>query len=662
MFVLFRSLVVLLSLLMSLTVAVAVASPVHTERVQQNLLAGALLLNDSADQLTIVDVAQADTAGRFTPWAIPAVTGSVFWLKLTIDWSANTASSRYLLLNPATIGRLDLYRFGADGHWDLRQSGGNVPLALRDIAYRMPVFHLERPRQVEQETLYLKVKSDFGVLHSVRLYDAQSFFSETFRQQLWWGVYCGIGALLILAAFLFGRVEKEYVYQWFGWYVAGCTCKALIEQGVFYQYLGTLNPVWRDFPYIVPIALVTNVIGIHLIFNLFGIDANSRPFARRFLQCCYAGSAVLLVLCLVMSSETMTMLSFFLISFVMLPMTFYVSRHVAVEAEMHVRVVYYLGLCLTILLAIEYVVTHMKIGAFTYAASMVSMTMLLLQLAIFYGISRRFYKIREDKERAHKTMLSIVENSQQQLEKRVIDKTRSLQLAMQQVQHALTEEKKTYEEQKNFIAMVSHELRTPLAVIDATAQNMARENTLQNHVVDTALMRIQMSTEYMADLVTDYLEGKSGEMLHDNLHNEWIALGPCIAEALEMIAPLATSHEIHIGQQAVPEHIYTDKALLRLMLRTLLDALLQSTVRGASVAIGAEITDDGWCIFLHVSPPAAGPTTVFQSQDEVINRHKFELVRYMAEISGGELMCEPLEQGCHRVSVVLRHTEMKASA
>lgn len=661
MLVLFRPLVVLLSLLLSLTVAMA--SPVHSERVSQNLLEGALLLNDPTDELTIADVVHADTVGRFMPWTISAVTGNVFWLKLTIDWSAHTSPSRYLLLNPATIGRLDLYRFGSDGHWNLQQSGGSVPLALRDIAYRMPAFHVNGPQQLGQETLYLKVQSGYGVLYDVGLYDSQSFFSEIFRQQLWWGIYCGISALLILAAFLFSRVEKENLYQWFGWYVLGCTCKALIEQGVFYQYLGTENPIWRDFPYIVPIALVTNVIGIHLSFNLFGIYANRRSFAYRFLQCCYVSSGLLFVLSVVMPSETIATLSFFLICFIILPMSFYVSRHVTVEAEMHVRVVYYLGLCLTILLVIEYVVTHLKIVAFTYAALMVSITMLLLQLAIFYGISQRFYKTREDKERAHNMMLLIVGSSQQQLEKRVIEKTRNLQMAMQQVQHALTEEKKTYEEQKNFIAMVSHELRTPLAVIDATAQNMARENTLHNHVAETALMRIQMSTEYMADLVTDYLEGKSGEMLHDNLHNEWIALAPCITEALEMIAPLATSHKIHITQQAIPEQIYTDKALLRLMLRTLLDALLQSTVKGAFVTIGAEAVDDGLGIFLHVKPPAEQHKVVLPAQEEVINRHKFELVRYMAEMSGGKLMCEPLAQNEHRVTVLLRHpVMMKVSA
>jgi len=96
-------------------------------------------------------------------------------------------------------------------------------------------------------------------------------------------------------------------------------------------------------------------------------------------------------------------------------------------------------------------------------------------------LNRRYADLRRAKDLAQAEAVRAVRALNERLEEQVLLRTAALQqeigrrAALEgELREALAVETRTREEQQDFVAMVSHEFHTPLAIINTTAQQIAR--------------------------------------------------------------------------------------------------------------------------------------------------------------------------------------------
>lgn len=209
------------------------------------------LLEDIGGQLTIADMADPAVQRRFQPAAGRATVGqsrNPWWIKVTLQRSADAPLQWWLENAGITIFSLQLYLPDGQGGWTVRETGEAVPyLDGRDYAYRRMVFKL--PEIGEQPlTLYFRSLDPAGNSFPLKIWQLPDLAELAGNENIGFGLIYGvILALLLYNLFiLFALHDRAYF-----WYVMATACVLvfiLSMTGHGAQYLWPDNPVpfWLD--------------------------------------------------------------------------------------------------------------------------------------------------------------------------------------------------------------------------------------------------------------------------------------------------------------------------------------------------------------------------------------------------------------------------------
>ena len=175
----------------------------------------------------------------------------------------------------------------------------------------------------------------------------------------------------------------------------------------------------------------------------------------------------------------------------------------------------------------------------------------------------------------------------QTLERRIQDRTSTLQVAVEQLQE-LDRLKSA------FVTIVSHELRTPLTSIKGFVENMLQEltgplNDKQTHY----LSRIQLNVERLTRMLNELLDLSKIEAGKMELLRRSMSLHDVFADLLEGFRPLAQLKSISMEvtpTEGMPT-VHADRDKLYEVLANLLDNAIKFTPTGGQVQIGAQILD-----------------------------------------------------------------------
>ncbi|MGH7258860.1 MAG: sensor histidine kinase [Nitrospiraceae bacterium] len=175
----------------------------------------------------------------------------------------------------------------------------------------------------------------------------------------------------------------------------------------------------------------------------------------------------------------------------------------------------------------------------------------------------------------------------QTLERRIQDRTSTLQVAVEQLQE-LDRLKSA------FVTIVSHELRTPLTSIKGLVENMLQEltgplNDKQTHY----LSRIQLNAERLTRMLNELLDLSKIEAGKMEILRSSMSLYELFADLLEGFQPLAQLKSISMEvapTEGIPT-IHADRDKLYEVLANLLDNAIKFTPSGGRVQIGAQILD-----------------------------------------------------------------------
>ncbi|MBB4844555.1 signal transduction histidine kinase [Paucibacter oligotrophus] len=138
----------------------------------------------------------------------PGYSAAAFWLRLRLHNPGSQTVYRHLLMEPARLEEVALYRPLADGRWQPARAGTSRPFGERELALRESAFIIElAPGQTQ--TLLLRVASRSSVALEATLWEPRTLQN---RQPggLWLdGLLVGIALILMLLSLMMSRVLRE---------------------------------------------------------------------------------------------------------------------------------------------------------------------------------------------------------------------------------------------------------------------------------------------------------------------------------------------------------------------------------------------------------------------------------------------------------------------
>lgn len=148
--------------------------------------------------------------------------------------------------------------------------------------------------------------------------------------------------------------------------------------------------------------------------------------------------------------------------------------------------------------------------------------------------------------------------------------------------------------QADFSAMIAHDLRSPLMNITGVAEVMMEG--MFGAVTEEQkkwLLRIQVNTKSLVDLVSDFLDVSKLESGYVDINREAVNLTQLIQENIESYRMLALDKKISIKEATDPslQVIDADPRRLDQVLNNLLSNAIKFTREGGAIEVGTALAD-----------------------------------------------------------------------
>ena len=207
------------------------------------------LLEDPSGDLSIDEVSVAPRANSFIAatarTANVGFTESVWWVRFTLQNSADSPRQVFLRQTYPLIDSLELYEQTETGEWRKQVTGDRLPFSTRPIAHRDFIFPLETPARSER-TFYLRYQSQGPIDISLTLSSASVVMASLSREQLAFGIYFGcVLMLLVWSGLVFVAVRDNAFFAYFA-YVGAFGLYMLVNNGLAYQHLWPGSPQWGN--------------------------------------------------------------------------------------------------------------------------------------------------------------------------------------------------------------------------------------------------------------------------------------------------------------------------------------------------------------------------------------------------------------------------------
>lgn len=577
------------------------AAPVLLDHPSNPLHGDVQFFVDPTNTMTLEDIRSDAVDQQFQPLdAAPAeYAGLSVWLKFSVQQLSDIPKEWWLELRPANIEYLTLYQPLADGSVITSVTGRKSPINTRVVNYRYPFFKVDLVDDKAQ-TLYIKVQSElYGIRHVV-MWEPAAFVGGASGAIFLWGLYLGIFSLLFVASLWFERAVGDGVYHAFGLYALSCLLMTLSSTGLTVQYQRWIPLPPGAVPFVAWSILFGVFCCVNFFFRFVGMHAIKPRFTRVYLASLKVfgvASALLLLLPVPELAYFVRWVMAIVIIFIVAPVTVVTLWRPALNSSSEVRHAFFLtGLLLAASVIFQYALHRGYFPTLGSGDYVTSATSLMFALVIYYSISKRYQAMRVAKEILQRDIIEMMRHSEQELDKQVQEKKRELLEAMTTVSRALSQERAAYEEQKHFIERVSTELHAPLDIIDATTKNMVQQACEISPKMHMRLEKIQLSTNRLSSLLKDYLASNRLNILSRVVNRRILSLPDLLNDAIVAARPLAERHIFSVDTKEMPQFVYADPDLLRLVLRTLVDNAVKYTPAGTAITLHADTTAHGWHI------------------------------------------------------------------
>ncbi|MCC7706059.1 sensor histidine kinase [Janthinobacterium sp. GW460P] len=609
-----------------------------------------LLLRDPGGTLA-ADAALASPGWRVLPGAVSAgYTDDTVWLLLAVRRGARAPDEWVLRFSNAVLDHASLYRFDAKGQWRVQEAGAAIARGDWPVDARQVVFPL-RLEEGETERWLVRLNSKKAMSTELGFWPRAAFDESSRREYLYYGLQFGTYLLLILFHIFFWRMTGESQSGWYLLYVCtSATTEAFtiaIPQQIFAM------PNWLSDPVLGVSLCMSLAVGTR--FSSLQLDLPELfPRLTRWLaaiSCAMAAAGACLVLSgkygpgvLAVQYTALPLIVIFIATAAWLACC---GRRSA-RAFLLIFGIFYAGAIISFLrnmaiLPPNFLTNHAAtLGAFVH--------MMLMSLRL----NRRYAGLRRAKDLAQAQAVQAVRALNERLEEQVALRTAALQqeigrrAALEgELRAALEVETRTREEQQDFVAMVSHEFHTPLAIINTTAQQIARNPGAAWEKTAQRCQNLREASGRMSALVDEYLSADRMDTSSATFRPQWYDPRMLVESVLaEWPAGRVTA-----SLPDLPARLQCDPGLLRVALRNLLSNADRHAPQAQAIRFDASVPADGGIQFTVSNDGEALPADeiprLFQKYFRGrIAQHKpgaglgLYLVQRIAELHGGRVALE----------------------
>ncbi|HZX33405.1 MAG TPA: sensor histidine kinase [Rhodocyclaceae bacterium] len=599
------------------------------------------VLEDGAEQLSLAQVESSppEAFRRLNAPFSGGFSNSTFWLRLDLPAGFGPDEERWLEIFPPIIDELDVFEPAGSG-WKIHRSGDLRPFSGREIAHHHFIFRIHG--NGEGKPIYLRVRSHKALAVNGSLWRSAAFTEAAIGESLGAGLYFGVWAIAMLTfigyAIVFGY-RSHYVLV----IANGLTTLVVASlHGYHAQFLFPDHPAVASnaVPILVSLGMAVQVWLTRTILDTAGMT----PRLDRglfILSLVLAGSAALQFTDLWPRVSPWISLTS--------PFCAVVGLHLSIRHGRERRPgakVLLVAFIVHALVAVPSTLTVVGLlPPFPILLSGWQLELPFHLLLIHAALVRRIWARKEALRRDLQAALDASRGAEKELERRVVERTRELDEAKQDVERALASERRALLEQRQFMSMVSHEFRTPLAVIDSVATNLAEiplegeaDLTLRSNQIHRAVKRLARLVENC--LADERVDGQALALQLQAVSPETLA-----REAADIVQ-WSPNHRLRLEFENLPAMILCDPPLVRMALSNLIDNAVKYSP-GGEVAVRAwgepgrvyfSVTDQGHGI------PADKREIIFERfvrGDNVRDKHGVGLglnvVRKIAELHSGSI-------------------------
>lgn len=528
-----------------------------------------LMLRDPAGGLS-PDAALAAPGWRALPGAVSAgYTDHAIWLRLDVTRTAQAPAEWMVRFSNAGLDDVRLYRQDFAGKWTRQAAGADMARAAWPVDAREVVFPVTVQDGVTERWL-IRLHSKKAMASELTLWPRAEYDASSRREYLYYGLQYGSYLLLILFHVFFWRMTRESHSGWYLLYVLTNVAAEALTIGIPQQIFNIPNAI-SDPMLGVSMALSLAVGARFSILQLelpgllprtshgiVGVAAAAALAGAVLVLCGRYGAGVLVV-----QGAALPLI----VLLVTLAGSLALRGHRPARAFLLIFGIFYVGLIVGFLRNMGVLPPNFwtsnaaPIGAFVH--------MMLMSLRL----NRRYSELRRAKDMAQAESVQAAHLLNGRLEGLVTLRTDALQQEIGRraaleadLRAALAMEQRAREEQQDFAAMVSHEFHTPLAIINTTAQQIARN---PGAAWDKTLQRCQNlrdASARMTALVDDYLSADRLEMGAAPFRPQ--SCDPRLL--LDAVLAEWPAGRVEASLSALPAHLQCDPGLLRVALRNLL--------------------------------------------------------------------------------------------
>ncbi len=184
-----------------------------------------------------------------------------YWFHLTVV-NRDRDEPRWILVQGYALSdNLDLYLRYPDGRVEHQSSGDHVPFENRFIRYRHPNFRVDLPLDVPVEVL-LRVQSQSSMQVPLVLYTPRAFAEELRDTQFSTGLYYGIVLALLIYNLVLWLMLRDSSYFWYVLHITAFGLVLFTLNGYGFEYL------WPQWPWMadaaVPLSICLALISMQL--------------------------------------------------------------------------------------------------------------------------------------------------------------------------------------------------------------------------------------------------------------------------------------------------------------------------------------------------------------------------------------------------------------
>ena len=238
----------------------------------------ASILNTGQDQISFNDMFAAKDSLPFKAMKVAkediGFTNENFWVKFDLKNNTKETLGYFLETARPIIDYVDLYIVRTNGTVEILKNGDAIPFEDKDIHHRKAIFNIKLQAK-EHISGFLRIKSDGEALSMpLQLSSLDSFISETYKEQIFYGLFYGILLLAFVIYMFFSVALKSRMFFMYGMYIVFVGLLQFAIDGFFHQYI-TPNGGWFNEKAVLFIALVSLIFFILYVKDFLEISKTS---------------------------------------------------------------------------------------------------------------------------------------------------------------------------------------------------------------------------------------------------------------------------------------------------------------------------------------------------------------------------------------------------